>query len=335
MENSILNKFPLGWGDSFCVRKSFIEASDNFYIPFNNQDIIEMGYTPHEGDPAMIEATRKIVERQTGINYNHIVLTHGATGALNVALTALKNSVFDNECVITTPPPFFRMYPEIISNSGFIHTYSEDLSNFNGHIILIDSPSNPTGKLRKEDFTNLGKNAIIFDSVYHTPSYMGKGYHAPPKHLINVGSYSKMTGINGIRIGWAATNDTLIYERLKKAVSAEYCGLSAAQNRIALDLVTHVDWDLFEMKARNKLDANREEWSKLEKYFGDKAVYPVGMFYYAPADAACRALLDKAGVTYFGGEQLHHTNEYLRINLGQDVELVRDAVKAILAEDKI
>lgn len=339
-----MNKFPLGWGESVAVRKSFVEASGNFYIPFNNEDIINMGYTPHEGDPAMIEATRKIIERQTGIHYDYIVLTHGATGALHVALTSLERIGFDD--IYTLPAPFFRMYPDIIRNSGLYRSSQvEDFSDQTPGIVLIDSPSNPLGVIHSGDLrlTSNGfisptldyRHVVVWDSVYHTGSYLPRNVKVPPAHDINVGSYSKMTGINGIRIGWVATNNGIFYERIKQVVAANYCGLSAAQNRIALDLVTHVDWDLFEAKSRNKLDANREEWSKLEKYFGDKAVYPVGMFYYAPADVACRELLDKVGVTYFGGEQLHHTKEFLRINLGQDVELVRDAVKAILAEDKI
>lgn len=337
-------KADLGWGESVAVRKSFVEASGNFFIPFHNEDIINMGYTPHEGDPAMIEEIRKILERQTGINYAHVVLTHGATGALNVALGAFVQSEFYYE-VYTHKAPFFRMYPDIIKNCGYIHKEVEQFNHLSPGIVLIDSPSNPLGKLHTADFgkTDGGyvwgadcvDHIVIWDSVYHTPSYLPKGTVVPPKHAINIGSLSKMTGINGIRIGWVATNDSLIYERLKMAAAAEYCGLSAAQNRIALDLVTHVDWDSFEAKARNKLDANREEWSRLEKYFGGTPVYPVGMFFYAPADDACKSLLDRAGVTYFGGEKLHHDSDHIRINIGQDVELVRDAVKAILSEDKI
>lgn len=337
MADSISNKFDLSWGDSVAVRKAFVEASGNFFIPFNNEDIINMGYTPHEGDPAMIEATRDIVERQTGIRYQHIVLTHGATGALHVALNALRKQV-GYESVVTAPAPFFRMYPSIIKSCGFEHEQEADFSKvFWNAVVLVDSPCNPTGNLWTGDLgmTRKDNKMVVWDSVYHTGSYLTKIHYPPPNHVLNVGSYSKMTGINGIRIGWVATNNGSLYERLKECVSAEYCGLSAAQNRIALDLVTHVDWDLFEMKSRNKLDANREEWSKLEKYFGDKPVYPVGMFFYSFADKACKDLMDKSGVSYFLGSQLGHNDDHIRINLGQDVKLIRDAVKEILKNDRI
>lgn len=326
------NRFNLGWGSSVAIRKAFIEASLDCYITFDSEDILKMDYTDHTGDPYLIELTREIIERQTGIKYNHIVLTHGATGGLVVALTALRNVCSAETNVCTTPAPFFRMYPDIIKNAGFNHLQTNDFTDLNPSIILLDSPSNPLGKIHIGNIP--GKHTIIFDSVYHTKSYMSKFYE-PPAHDINVGSYSKMIGINGIRVGWVATQDGLIYERLKEAAAAHYCGLSHPQATILRGLISNVHWDNFELYAQRKLDANREEWSKLEKYFGGTAVYPVGMFFYSAADQACRDLLDRSGVTYFGGEKLHHTKEYLRINLGQDIELVRDAVKAILAEDKI
>jgi aspartate/methionine/tyrosine aminotransferase len=332
-----MTKFDLGWGESVAVRKAFVEASGNFFIPFNNKDIVEMGYTPHEGDPAMIEATRKVIERQTGIRYDYIVLTHGATGGLHVALNALKQQV-RYESVVTAPAPFFRMYPSIIKSAGFEHEEEVNFSKIDrSAVILVDSPSNPIGNLWTGDLgmVRTDNKMVVWDSVYHTGSYLPKIHLPPPNHVLNVGSFSKMTGINGIRVGWVATNNGSLYERLKECVATEYCGLSSAQNRIILDLVKHCDWDAFEQGARRKLDGNREEWSKLEKYFGDTTVYPIGMFYYSRADQSCKDLLDRAGITYFPGSKLYHNDDFIRINLGQDVELVRDAVKAILAEDKI
>lgn len=330
-------KFNLGWGYSVAVRKAFVENIGNFNCTFTNQDVLDMDYHAHDGEPTMIEETRKVIERQTGIRYEHIVLTNGATGALNVALTALKNATCF-ESVITPPAPFFRMYPDIIKNASFEHI-QEELSNkiYWSTIILIDSPSNPTGKIYNGALNlHTGTNKkIIWDSVYHTKSYLPKGHFAAPTHDLNVGSYSKMTGANGIRIGWIATNDSLLFPRIQEAVAPSYCGLSAAQNKVTLELLKRVDWDSFEKKAKQNLDANREEWSKLEKYFGDTPVYDVGMFYYAPMDAACKRLLDNAGASYFLGSQLGHNDDHGRINVGQDMDIVKNAVKAILAEDKI
>lgn len=332
-----MNNFNMAWGNSICIRQAFVEAMNPIVVLFNINDFRDMGYTEHNGDPELIEATRAVLERQTGIRYEHIVLTNGATGGIVVALTALRNNTSIGDCVYTSPAPFFRMYPDIIKNAGLDHLQTEHFSKHESGIVLLDNPSNPKGTLYHGDhgISKYGRHILIFDSVYFTKSFIGKHMPAPPIHDINVGSYSKMTGLNGVRVGFCATNNPLIYERLKQAVGSHYCGLSHAQNTITKQLIKNVDWDLFENLAQKKLDDNRTEWSKLEKYFDDTPVYPIGMFFWSTADKACKDLLDSARVTYFPGSKLHATDDFIRINLGQDCQLVKDAVKAVLAEDKI
>ncbi len=83
------------------------------------------------------------------------------------------------------------------------------------------------------------------------------------------------------------------------------------------------------------LNCNREEWSKLEKFFGDTPVSPIGMFYYGPMDETCKKLMNKAGIHWTPGPQMgtFHDN-HGRFNIGQDNKLIRDAVKAVLKADK-
>jgi aspartate/methionine/tyrosine aminotransferase len=130
----------------------------------------------------------------------------------------------------------------------------------------------------------------------------------------------------------------LLAARIRSLVTAEYCGLSSASNHILLTLLkdyrSKTFWENFEFKARNNLDDNRGEWSKLEKYFCDTPVRRVGMFYYAPTDESCRRLLEKSGISWTSGSSLGTSDDYGRFNMGQDRKLVRDAVKEIIKNDK-
>lgn len=338
VENLTFNKkLDLAWGHSICVRKAFVESIHPFLVYFNSYDVLKMDYTDHSGDLELIDMTRDIVERQVGIKYKHIFLTNGATGGLSIVLTSLK--LLGNKEVVTNFAPFFRMYPDIIENCGLKHSQSNDFKLCEPSLVLLDNPANPTGRLYLGDPTVsnelLNPHKVIFDSVYYSKTYLPKIGAIVPKHDINVGSYSKMTGVNGIRIGYVALNDDILATAIESVVAATYCGLSHPQYTVTKYLVKNVDWDMFELKSKSNLDNNRSEWSKLEKYFGDHKVNDCGMFYWAPADKSCKDLLDRAGVTYFLGSKLYHNDDFVRINIGQDMEVVRDAVKAIIAEDKI
>lgn len=336
-------KLDLTWGESVAVRKAFVKniTRPYDYIQFTRYDLLDMGYTPHEGDAETIEITREIIKRQTGVEYKYIALTNGCTGAISVALTAFDRDEYTS--VMTSEAPFFRMYPGLIKNCGYSHAEiplsdTLPLSRYSKSIVLLDSPSNPQNIIH--NFSNmaaaeLAGHTVVWDTVYHTRAYVGQVMPDPVKHTVNVGSYSKLTGLNGIRVGWIATNDPLYWERVKETVGNEYCGLSSGQYKILKTILTDFDWELFEIKAQSNLDDNRIQWSKLEKYFGGKAVDPIGMFYYGPADAACKRLMDKAGVLYTLGSKCHHNDDYVRINIGQDMDVVKTAVQKILAADKI
>lgn len=326
----------LGWGESVVVRQALTENLSGKPITFHMDDLANMGYTNHDGDPAIIEKTRKVIERQTGLTYKHILLTNGATGGVTIALRAYAHKGY--KYALTRHAPYYGMYPVMIRGAGLEHKTLVDIDDClsNKTVILIDSPTNPLGT-EATGLHGLGA-PIVWDAVYHNRVYT-TGLLKPFGGDVMVGSYSKLLGLNGVRLGWMATNDDLVYLRLKDLVEAEYCGLSGPSavivNRVLDDLVDDRYWHQFERAARFRLDWNREQWSVLEKYFGDTPVVDVGMFYFAPTDAACKRLLEKAGINWMTGSKLGHNDDFGRINLGQDCKLIKQAVKEILKQDKI
>jgi aspartate/methionine/tyrosine aminotransferase len=175
---------------------------------------------------------------------------------------------------------------------------------------------------------------VILDAVYLNQVYMNpiSVNHIP--HDVLVGSYSKLLGINGIRLGYMATNDDQLAAKMSELVTAEYCGLSMTSQDLLIDILPSFDWHQFYPYARFKLDLNREQFQKIEKFLGDVPVNSIGMFHYSPVDKKAKELLDKAGVTYTSGSLMGTNDNFGRFNIGQSNQLVEDAVKAILKADR-
>ena len=323
-------KYDLGWGESVAVREAFLSTLGGSSVTFDNSALQDLGYPEHEGDPRLIELTRQIIKRNFGRDYNHILITNGATGGVTIALRSLAKSY---EYCIVRPPPYFRFYPSMIQAAG-LQILERDNNHVDG-VYLVDSLSNPEGKFSSMERNDL-RSPIVWDGVYFGNVY-APGIHPKPVHDVLVGSYSKLTGLNGLRVGWIACNDPSGYQIMKRLVTAEYCGISAASTKIILDTAGRMNptlWTIFEKTANYKLDFNRGEWSKLEKYFGNVPVNKYGMFYYAPTDKSCRRLLEKSGVIWSPGSHLGTSDDFGRFNLGQDCRLIKNAVKAILDTDK-
>ena len=203
-------------------------------------EIIHMkhGYTPNAGYHDTRHAVAGKISRATGLKMSadHIVMSCGAGGALNVILKALLDP--GDEVIILKP--FFVEYPFYIENYSGVVKYAQTKDDFSLDIeeiskavnrktkaIIINSPNNPTGKvysknniadlarLLKEKGRALKKTIylisdepyaeIVFDGVT-VPSVL-KAY---PNSIIAY-SYSKTLSLPGERIGYIAVNPK-IYE---------------------------------------------------------------------------------------------------------------------------
>lgn len=322
--------FDLSFGNSVCVREAFVKASLGNPIQFGNEELLRFDYPSHEGDPKLVEITRSVIKRQIGTDYKHVFITNGATGGVTAALMTYKLRGVDY--CHTRNAPYYARYPEIIKSAGMIHNDETFIQLQRESVWLLDTPSNPLGELKSPNIKP--EIPVILDAVYLNNVYTAFTIGIPA-HNVLVGSYSKLLGINGIRLGWIATNDDSLAKELKAVITSQYCGLSVASTEILKHYMVGFNWEQFEQSARMKLDYNREEWAQLEKYFHNEPVKMHGMFYYAPFDKKCRELLTKAGIKWTVGQTMGTSEDYGRINLGQDNDLIAKAVEAILKADRI
>lgn len=320
----------MSWGEPFCVR----EALKHYYQRslVNPINIDNLGYSPDPGNEKLIEYTRQFIAETTGIKYNYIIITHGTTGALNVVLRTLKKEGRDT-CY--THEYYFPYYPQIIQKNNYEHrtglyrNHERDLS-YRNHVAIVDSPSNPVGDLLLYSDTN---NGIIWDSVYHNPVFVNS-IPVKPEHRVNCGSYSKVFGLTGVRVGWIATNNKTDYEEFLAENLYENCTMSANSQEFILDVMDNTDLENFMLSGKYRVNNNREMWARIEYLFEGQPVPENGMFYSAWAVPYTQKMLDKIGIKCVEIDQ-DGKNKLLRFNLAQTNELTNEAVRYIIKEDSI
>jgi aspartate aminotransferase len=169
-------------------------------------------------------------------NLTNITITHGAIGALDVIMRV--QSHIGGEILL--PDPGFPPYEKLAQFSKLkIKKYKVNLDKNNQMLVdwqdlysqvtndtkllLINSPSNPTGKLfgqqekqrllqMMSEFPNLN---FILDEAYRELIYAGLS-HVELSEFIDrgyiVGSFSKMYPLQGARVGWVLTSEKLMQE---------------------------------------------------------------------------------------------------------------------------
>jgi aspartate aminotransferase len=190
-------------------------------------------YMPNTGYPLVCGSVAEYLstEQQAPVTEKEILMTCGASGALNVALKA----ILDPGDEVLTPIPCFVEYKFYADNHGGVLKTVQSASDFELDLeaiagavtektkaFLINSPNNPTGQVYSEaSMTALGDllaqksrefNRTIYlisDEPYRKIVYDGvevpsifKSY----KESIIGTSYSKDISIPGERIGFVAVN---------------------------------------------------------------------------------------------------------------------------------
>lgn len=190
-------------------------------------------YMSNAGYPETRRAVAVAIAEQTGlaVDENHIVMTCGAGGALNVVLKTLLDQ--GDEVIILSP--FFVEYKFYIDNHGGIFkavpTTSEfrlDLDNIAQALtsrtkaIIINTPNNPTGiiydsvslaglgeLLKNHERTAGNPVYVISDEPYAKIAFDGITVPNVFNYIANsiiVTSHSKDLALPGERIGYIAVN---------------------------------------------------------------------------------------------------------------------------------
>ena len=197
-------------------------------------------YMTNAGYPDVRTAVASHLQKESGapLTADHIIMTCGAAGGLNVVLKAILNQ--GDEVIILAP--FFAEYLFYIENHGgkpvIVKTSEEnfqpDPQNIAAGItertkaVIVNSPNNPTGVLYSEKSLQLISDVIrakekeygrpiyvLSDEPYNRLIYTGETLPQILRIFKNsfvINSFSKSLSLPGERIGFIALNP-----------AAEYC----------------------------------------------------------------------------------------------------------------
>ena len=310
-----MKTFDLAWGNPYFLTELLAKQYNQ---PFIKQDIASMVYCEDDGMEKTIENVKNVIKQTVGLEYKHILITPGATHAINSCLRHYKRKGKDHVLTTYYGYPF---YSDMISKTGM--TRVPGLTSeypIPSTVVMVDSPSNPFG-------TQHEKRCHVWDSVYHNSIYTNllKKY---PRHDVMVGSFSKLLGIAGARIGWIATDKPLLFEALRMENLHDTATISVPSQNLVNDVLNKINLNNFMTLGKKSLNDNRWELSKIEYLFDGQKVQESGMFYCAKADKKAKETLDRSFVKY-----VELDDEYVRISMGQTNRLTQEAVGKILKTD--
>ena len=192
-----------------------------------------LGYTESQGHPALREEIAKMYK---AVQPDEILVHAGAEEAIFLFMLA---TLKENDHMIVHAP-HYQSLSEVARGIGcFIspwrareeNNWALDLDELR-HLmrsstkaIVLNTPHNPTGYLMsRDDFEALNKfveekKLLLFsDEVYRESEYdLSRRLPAAcdlGEHAVSLGVTSKTYGLAGLRIGWIATKNKKVYERM-------------------------------------------------------------------------------------------------------------------------
>jgi len=280
------------------------------------------GYAPSSGIKDAVEAIRGEGERKGIKNIRDVFVTHGASEAIDICLTALVN---DGENVLT-PTPGYPLYTAISAKlSAYENPYyldeengwQPDIDDIKKKInsktkaIVLINPNNPTGSLySKEVLLEIIELAVKHNLVIFADEIYDKLLFDQKKHIsiaslnsevpcITFGGLSKNYMVPGFRIGWGIVSGN--EEKLKDYLNALNrilrSRLSANHpEQYGIKLALEGDQSHL-VEAMKKLQVRRDiTFEMLNAIPGISCVKPEGAFYAFP-----RLHTDKSDFEFVSG----------------------------------
>jgi aspartate/methionine/tyrosine aminotransferase len=301
-----------------------------------------LGYTESQGSPAL---RQEICNLYTTIQLEDILVHTGAEEAIYLFMRAMLK---ENDHIIVHAP-HYQSLSEVAKGIGcqvspWIAREENDwaldldelrhLMRSTTKAIVVNTPHNPTGYLMsRADFDELHKivqekNLLLFsDEVYRESEYDSSARLPAAcdygEHAVSLGVTSKTYGLAGLRIGWIATKNRNVYERMASlkdytticnSAPSEFLAEIAMRHRVKLaernlEIIKHnltiVD-NLFtshpSLFAWVRPQAGSMGFPKLLK--GD-------------IEAFCDDLVKKAGVLLLPGTMYDDSRNHFRLGLGR------------------
>ena len=160
------------------------------------------------------------------------VITNGASESLDLTLRVIASyeSPLPKKVLITKP--FYYSYPRLVEFAGLEPVY---LDTHEGQInpedfrqkvkkcraVIINSPSNPTGRVESidtlkeiESLTSYHGVYVLSDEVYKDLIYVRDNYLIQGPHVVTINSFSKTYAMCGLRVGYLWSIDNTLIQNI-------------------------------------------------------------------------------------------------------------------------
>ena len=317
-------------------------------------------YTPALGLPALRHAVAEYYQRKFSVEINpqRIIITPGASGAIQLAISCLLD-VGENILLADPDYPCNRNIAQILGvETTAIATDASSHYQLNAELVnkhwkqntraaMAATPSNPTGTiLSKASLRALlaavteKQGRLIVDEIYQGLVYDGNDYTALEisDDCFVINSFSKYFGMTGWRLGWMVVPEFYVdaIDRIAQNIFLAPPTMSqyAALNALQADTQSGLDErkDIFQQRRDFLLPA-------LQQLGFEIAVEPQGAFYiYANCErftddsfSWVRQLLNDQGVALTPGIDFgnHLANKHCRFAYTQSVDVLEKAVDKI------
>jgi aspartate/methionine/tyrosine aminotransferase len=317
-----------------------------------------LGYTESQGSPALRQEICKVYET---IQPEDILVHSGAEEAIFLFMHAVLNK--GDHIIVHTP--CYQSLRDVAKSIGCDvspwrareeNGWALDLNELrhllrtNTKAVVINTPHNPTGYLMsRADFDALNKFAqdrgllLFSDEVYRESEYdpalrlpAGCDYG---EHAVSLGVTSKTYGLAGLRIGWVATKNKKIYEKIASlkdytticnSAPSEFLAEVAMRNRqkLAERNLAIIKNNLEVIDGLFARYSSRFKWNRPT---AGSMGFP--RLLRGDVEDFCDDLVKKAGVLLLPGSMYEDSHNHFRLGLGrknlpQAVERLEEYLRA-------
>ncbi|HIH96931.1 MAG TPA: aminotransferase class I/II-fold pyridoxal phosphate-dependent enzyme [Thermoplasmata archaeon] len=306
-------------------------------------DKLWLGYTESQGNPALRQEISRLYR---DIKPEEIIVTNGAEEGIFIFMNALLKG---GDHILVQYPAYQSLY-EIARSIGceIIKWEMDDRNDWKldfdfpknkitekTKTVVINSPHNPTGYLiPKEELNELtciakkSKVHVFSDESYRFSEYQEKDRAPSVCEIydkgVSLGGLSKAFGLSGLRIGWIATRDKKILQRMLSFKDFTTMCCSAPSEFLSILALRHREYlikrnlEIIEANL-NLLDKFFEKYNHLFEW-KRPAAGPIAfprIKFDRNAGEFCKNLLDKKGVLLAPSTKFDFGNAHFRIGFGR------------------
>ncbi|MCK5359346.1 MAG: aminotransferase class I/II-fold pyridoxal phosphate-dependent enzyme [Gammaproteobacteria bacterium] len=315
-------------------------------------------YTPANGLPELRAAIADSYSDQAIIDPGRIVVTPGASGALQLVMALLLDP---GDGIMLADPGypcnrhiaslFSAQIQSVAVNEKTDYQLTAELveKNWqeNTRLVLIASPSNPTGTLIPQQelsaiYQLVQKKgaSLVVDEIYHSLVYDQQVASAlsQGEQVFVINSFSKYYGMTGWRVGWLVMPEGYIESANRLAQNMFLAAPTLSQHAALAALSEETGVEL--KRRRDIFHQRRDILLPLIEQAGFRVkTVPAGAFYiYADCSAIsddsmklCDTLLHQAGVAITPGADFgsNKSASYVRFSYANTVENLQEGMRRI------